>query len=214
MAFSELFPWINPGHRPHDGREITRTDYIRALREGYNLSLPLATLLTFGGHILLSQYSVLSLADLSRHNYIEHNASLGHRDAIGDEEYAPWKASPMLIDQLLNQSTDGQFMNMHDFAMARVIREKAYSHPLDALHEEIARGEMSMVLGIFGQGNETVPVEWIREWWLNERFPEGFVPSREQTLLKTVQGSIKVNLLMEEIRAEASVKRSVLRLFT
>jgi len=197
----------NHGFLPHDGRGMTRQDYIRAMREGYNLSFPLAATLAYGGHIMLRQFSELSLSDLSRHNYIEHNASLGHMDAIGDEEYAPWRASPKLIAQLVNQSTDGLSLTMHDFAVARVRREEAYLHqPLDAIHEEIARGEMSMVLGIFGGGNDTVPIRWVKEWWLDERFPEDFVPNRVQGLWETVKGSMKLRLLMTEIRAASQAR--------
>ncbi|KAF9813060.1 hypothetical protein IEO21_05796 [Rhodonia placenta] len=201
----------NHGMLRHDGREITRTDYIRALRQGYNLSLPLATFLTISGHVLLSQYSTLSLSDLGRHNFIEHNASLGHWDAVGDEEYAPDKTSSSLISQLVNQSTDGRTMSMRDLSAARILREKAYSRPLDSLHEEIARGEMSMVLGIFGRGNESVPISWIEEWWKNETFPRDFVPEHEQTLWKTVRGSWKINMLMRTMRAEAGISTWLLR---
>ncbi|CCM06423.1 uncharacterized protein FIBRA_08684 [Fibroporia radiculosa] len=200
----------NHGFLPHDGRGISYSNYIRAMREGYNLSLPLATLLTYGGHMILSQYSALSLSDLSRHNFIEHNASLGHPDAVGDEEYAPTKASLSLIYQMTNESTDGSFMTMHDFASARVLREREYKWPaLDPLHEEIARGEISMVLGVFGGANETVPVRWLQEWWLNERFPEDFKPRHSQTLFKTVRGSWKVKRLMREIKKAANVKRQL-----
>ncbi|KAI0915491.1 hypothetical protein AcV5_003697 [Taiwanofungus camphoratus] len=191
----------NHGYLPHDGRGITHKQYIRALREGYNLSLPLATFLTFGGHMVLEQYSQLSLADLGRHNYIEHNISLGHPDTIGDREYAPCKASPELIGQLINASSDGRVMTMHDFAKARLHRESMYTHLLDPLHNEIAHGEISMVLGIFGRGNGTVPVEWIEEWWLNERFPADFAPIREQTLLKTVQTSFQLKGMLKHMRA-------------
>ncbi|KZT13297.1 Cloroperoxidase [Laetiporus sulphureus 93-53] len=193
----------NHGFLPHDGRNITRKDYVHALREGYSLSLPLAMLLTYGGHIVLEQYSVLTLSDLARHNFIEHDASLGHYDAIGTEEYAPIKASAQLIRELIAESSDGEVMTMEDFAHARVRREANYRHPLDAIHEEIARGEMSMVLGIFGRGNETVPVRWIEEWWLNSTFPSDWAPTHQQTLLMAVQGSQKLRRLMRDIRAAA-----------
>ena len=160
--------------RPHDGRGATQRDYIRALRQGYNLSLPLATFLTVSGHVLLAQYSHLSLADFSRHNFIEHDASLGHWDALATQEYAPDLPSRCLLNHTLKHSSDGRTMSMRDFTEARQERESAYpGRALDPLHEEIARGEMSMVLGIFGKGNDTVPVPWIQEWWLNERFPIG-----------------------------------------
>ncbi|KAL6298229.1 hypothetical protein BKA93DRAFT_706072, partial [Sparassis latifolia] len=123
----------------HDGRGITRDAYIRALRDGYNLSVPLVTFLAYASRAV--QLALLSLADLARHNFIEHSESLGHADATGDAEYAPSKADPQLISQ-----------------RARLCREELYGRLLDPLHGEIAHGEMSMVLGIFGQGNDAVPV--------------------------------------------------------
>ncbi|PCH41773.1 Cloroperoxidase [Wolfiporia cocos MD-104 SS10] len=192
----------NHGFLPHSGVGISRSDYIRAMREGYHLSTPLAVFLTYSGHVLLSQYSQISLFDLARHNYIEHNASLGHLDALRTQEYAPCRANRHLIDELISASSDGKVMNMHDFAVARVNREDAYNVSLDALHEEIAHGEMSMVLGIFGKGNDTVPVPWIQEWWLNERFPDDFAPTQQQTLWKTVKDSQEIRKMMREIRAK------------
>ncbi|KAH9949132.1 Chloroperoxidase [Amylocystis lapponica] len=186
----------NHNYLPHNGRKITQMDFIRAMRQGYNLSLPLSAFLTLSSHLLLGQFSELSLEDLARHNYIEHNASLAHPDVIGDREYAPSTADPYLIAELLGNSADGKVMTLHDFTKARQHRESHYARPLDALHEEIARGEMSMVLGIFGRGNETVPVEWLEDWWLRERLPADFKPRHQQTLLQTVRTSWRIKSLM------------------
>ncbi|TFY67607.1 heme-thiolate peroxidase [Rhodofomes roseus] len=189
----------NHGFLPHDGRGATQREYIRALRQGYNLSLPLATFLTVSGHVLLSQYSLLSLADLSRHNCIEHDASLGHWDTLVTQEYAPDKPSTWLLDRVLAHSSDGETMTLRDLAEARLEREADYAHPLDAVHEEIARGEMSMVLGIFGGKDGCVPVDWLREWWEHERFPQGFKPNRQQTLFDTVRGSWNIKQAMKSM---------------
>ena len=194
--------------RPHDGRGASTRDYIRALRQGYNLSFTLAASITIGGHMLLSQYSSLSLADLARHNCIEHDASLGHWDARGTLEYAPDEPSQCLLSHLLEHSSDNATMSMHDFAAARVARESAYGvPPLDSLHEEIARGEISMVLGIFGGQDGRVPNDVLREWWERERFPEGFKPNHEQTLWHTVRGSQKIKSMMSEMRKVGSSRK-------
>lgn len=196
----------NHGFLPHNGRGATQKDYIRALRQGYNLSLPLATFLTVSGHVLLSQYSHLSLADLSRHNCIEHDMSLGHWDTLQTQEYASDKPSEWLFDRVLAHSSDGKRMTLQDLAAARVERESTYAHKLDAVHEEIARGEMSMVLGVFGGNGGCVPVDWLKEWWENERFPEGFKPDHQQTLLNTVRGSWKIRGIMNKMAQKASAK--------
>lgn len=154
-----------------------------------------------GGHILLSQYSGLSLADLARHNCIEHDASLGHWDALGSLEYAPDEPSQCLLAHLLQHSSDNATMSVRDFAAARVARESAYgAPPLDAMHEEIARGEMSMVLGIFGDRDGRVPNDVLKEWWERERFPAGYAPTHEQTLLQTVRTSQKIRSAMGDMQ--------------
>lgn len=160
-----------------------------------------------GGHILLSQYSSLSLADLARHNCIEHDASLGHWDVRGTLEYAPDEPSQCLLSHLLEHSSDNMTMSMYDFAAARVARESMYSAPpLDALHEEIARGEVSMVLGIFGQHGR-VPNDILKEWWERERFPAGYAPNHEQTLWHTMRGSQKIKSMMREMQKVGTTKK-------
>ncbi|KZT63885.1 Cloroperoxidase [Daedalea quercina L-15889] len=197
----------NHGFLPHDGRGATQRDYIRALRQGYNLSLPLATFLTLSGHILLAQYSHLSLADLSRHNFIEHDASLGHWDTLPTLEYAPDLPSRCLLNHTLAHSSDGKTMSMYDFAKARLERESAYSgRALDPVHEEIARGEMSMVLGIFGGQDGRVSIDVLREWWEHERFPEGYKPTHQQTLLETVRGSWKIRQIMNKMERSSHAR--------
>ena len=55
-------------------------------------------------------------------------------------------------------------------------REKV-SPPLDPMHAEIAHGEMTITLGLFGGLNGTqdgIPVEWLREWIRDERIPCGW----------------------------------------
>lgn len=154
-----------------------------------------------GGRMLLSQYSGLSLSDLARHNCIEHDASLGHWDVLGSLEYAPDEPSQCLLAHLLQHSSDNATMSVYDFAAARVERESAYAAPpLDAVHSEIARGEMSMVLGIFGGRDGRVPNDVLKEWWERERFPAGYAPSHEQTLLQTVRVSQEIKSIMGQLQ--------------
>jgi len=186
----------NHGYLPRDGHRITCDRFIYALRDGYNLSPELAVFLTYASHGLLGQFTELSLADLSRHGFVEHDCSLGHRDTKGRDEYAPWAAVEGLLAEFLSASSNGQTMDVHDFVKARLNRDRECSKPLDALHAEIARGEMSMVLGIFGGHNGSVPVPWLEEWWLKEKFPEGWRPDHEQTLKQTVKQSMDIKRRM------------------
>lgn len=208
IRFVTLFAEKN-FNSPRNGRFITHAQLVRALREGYGLSYPLATFLAVGGHLLLQQGGTISLGDLARHNFIEHDASLGHADTRRGYEYASCKCDENAIKALLAhaiESVDGsdKYLTPHGFARARVQREATMACPLDALHEEIARGECAMVLGIFGQGKQQVPVKWIHEWWVHERLPDDWAPYHEQGLLETKRQSSSIQKLMTDIRNGAT----------
>ena len=193
---------------PRNGRFISHAQLVRALREGYGLSYPLATFLAIGGHALLEQGGSISLRDLSRHNFIEHNASLGHADTCPGYEYAPIKCDQGAIHSLVQLSDGskdgtGRYLTMEGFAKARLHKEALLSCPLDALHSEIARGECAMVLGIFGQGKQQVPERWINEWWMYERFPDDWEPLHEQGLFETARMSNQIKTLMAQLKRDA-----------
>jgi hypothetical protein len=138
--------------RPHDGKQLTSPILLHALEEGYGLSTPLAQVLVHGGIYLLGQAGAFCLKDLARHNRIEHDASLVHDDTKGRDEYAPISPDLSLVKKLLLQAKDGHVLTAEDIARARVERE-SICPVLNGLHSEIARGEMAIALGLFGQGN-------------------------------------------------------------
>ncbi|TFY57029.1 heme-thiolate peroxidase, partial [Rhodofomes roseus] len=140
----------NHGYLPRDGKVITPSVLIHALREGYHLSYTLAWFLTHGGFYLLGQRRKrICLQDLSRHNCIEHDASLVHPDVGFRDEYAPIEMHLHMLEDLMRYSKDGVVMTPDDVARARVAREAAYTIPMDKIHAEIARGEMAIVLQLF-----------------------------------------------------------------
>ncbi|EPQ59847.1 Cloroperoxidase, partial [Gloeophyllum trabeum ATCC 11539] len=153
----------NHGYLPRSGRNIRPRVLIKALQEGYNLTYPLAAFLTYGGFILLGQFAEVSLQDFCRHGRVEHNASLIHEDTKPGDEYAPNVTQPQYMKALEADSADGEHLTAFDVAKARVRRE-AESKDMDALHAEVARGEMALVLGIFGGAEEKVPLQTVRHW--------------------------------------------------
>ena len=190
--------------RPHDGKQLTALILIRALQEGYGLSTPLAHFLVHGGIFLLGQTGAFCLKDLARHNRIEHDASLVHDDTKGRDEYAPISPNLWLVKRLLLQSKDGQVLTAKDFARARVERESECP-VLDGLHSKIARGEIAISLGLFGQENAGhcgVPLDMLREWLTEERLPEGWKPTHTQGLLQTIRTARDIRVQMATFRAE------------
>ncbi|KAF8266211.1 Chloroperoxidase [Lactarius quietus] len=188
----------NHGYLPHDGKQLTAPILINALQEGYGLSTALTEVLVHGGIFLLGQDGAFGLNDLARHNRIEHDASLVHDDTKGRDEYAPIQPDLSLVKKLLLQAEDGRVLTAEDIARSRVERE-SQCPVLNGLHSEIARGEMAIALGLFGQGNgdhQGVPVDMLREWLTEERLPEGWKPTHTQGLLQTIRISWELRSLM------------------
>ncbi|KAJ7581738.1 hypothetical protein C8J56DRAFT_1168424 [Mycena floridula] len=198
--------------RPRDGKGITVFGLFQGLRECYNLSIPLATFLSWGGFLLLTcwPFGSVDLTFFDRHQAIEHDASLVHRDTPEGEEYAPRDIVEPWVKELLGDIQPEVakipedlatipstiVLDEKDVARARVRREKL-STPLNGLHAEFARGEMALVLGIFGENVVTTdgsaksgaPLSVVLPWIAHERLPEGWVPKRRQTLRDTVRRS-------------------------
>ena len=190
--------------RPRDGKQLTIPILIHALEEGYGLSIPFAQALVRGSMLVFGQAGPFSLKDLARHNRIEHDASLVHNDTKGRNEYAPTTPDLSLVKKLLHQSKDGHVLTAEDVARARVKRE-SICPVIDLLHAEIARGEMAMVLGIFGQGDADhrgVPLDFLREWLTEERLPEGWKPTHTQGLLQTIRSAWELRSLMATFKEE------------
>lgn len=190
-------------NRPHDGKELNGPIIAHALEEGYGLSGQLADFLTLGGIALLGQVGSFGLDDLARHNRIEHDASLVHDDAKPRDEYAPIPPNPVLIKQFLEEVKDGQFVTVEDVARARVWRE-SQCPVLNKFQAEVARGEMAIALGLFSQPEsdthrQGIPVDMLRQWFSEERLPDGWKPSHTQGLLETMEASTQLRNEMKKI---------------
>jgi hypothetical protein len=248
----------NHSYLPHDGRNISASTLYNALKEGFGVSTPLAFVLTYGGFFLLRQWGAITLADLGRHDCIEHDASLVHRNTYKFKEYAPHEVVPELVADLCDSvislhksqqpSVIGEeptvpLMTAQDVGYLRHVRERS-SPPLDPVHAEIARGEMAILLGAFaakprspftfqailltllslilpllglsfiyerlqsradrqallhGRNDPTeiveqdgIPLDRLREFFLEETFPNGWRPARTTGLLETVYRSTMI----------------------
>ncbi|KAG8218082.1 Chloroperoxidase [Butyriboletus roseoflavus] len=174
------------------------------LKEGYQLSSVLAYFLAFGGFFLLAQYRNMSLADLARHNLIEHDASLFHVDAHKEDEYAPIPVNDSLMNVALERG--GRYqpgrMTLEDVANIRVKRE-AECRPLDGVHAEIARGEMAVAIGILGgenAGTYGLDMDVLRLWVQQERLPDGWTPSHTQGLYHTYKMATVIRERMKNMK--------------
>lgn len=159
--------------------------------------------------------------EIGKHGYIEHDASLVHEDTPPGQVYAPTEVKPDLVELLIKDATDtseaekreerGEDQQVKEYktllgtravAQARVRREKQ-SPQLDKLHALIACGEIAVALGILEikEGTSTgVPVEWVREWMGEERFPTGWQPTHVQGLIQSIKRTKAVRKAMEEVK--------------
>ncbi|KZT23250.1 hypothetical protein NEOLEDRAFT_1136895 [Neolentinus lepideus HHB14362 ss-1] len=166
---------------PRQGIHISPWQLIRALHDGYNLSYPFAAFLTMGGFAMLGQFSDMS------------------EDTQEGQEYAPCDCNGKMLETLCSFSSDGKHLTAFDLARARVSREHEYKQRLDGVHSEIARGEVALVLGIFGGPEQKVPLNTLRQWFREETFPKGWEPEHSQTFLKTVHTAWTIRSLMNMI---------------
>ena len=144
----------------------------------------------------------MSLADLARHNLIEHDASLFHLDVHNEDEYAPTAVSDSLLQAAIEEG--GRYqpgrMTLEDIANIRVKRE-AESRPLDGMHAEIARGEMAVAIGVLGGENaaaDGVDMDVLRLWVQQERLPDGWKPNHTLGLYQTYR---MATVLRERMKA-------------
>ncbi|KAJ7500037.1 Chloroperoxidase [Mycena latifolia] len=210
----------NHGYIPRDGKKISPFAIFRGLQACYGLSAPLAAFLTAGGWFLIKRIGRISLFDLGLHNGVEHDASVVHVDCPLGQKDAPVTIQPALVDDFAAHVVDAAsaaagralaeedvVVTGHDIVQTRLRRERL-SKPLDAMHAEIARGEMAIILGVWNQkvaGKEGVPLPWMRTWLAAERLPEGWRPDHVETMREVVKRASAMRAEMKKIRDSEAV---------
>ncbi|KIL56244.1 hypothetical protein M378DRAFT_89639 [Amanita muscaria Koide BX008] len=198
----------NHGYIPRDGQKVSLLDLIGGLRSCYGLSLPLAIMLSVGGFFLLKRIKPISLYHIGKHDAIEHNASLVHEDCQKDHKYASVKVVPRLVDALTHEeSHKPSLLDIKELAKFRVLREKECA-VVDGFHGVLARGEMAIVFGIWGErtdSNHGVPKTWLKDWFLDGRLPKDWKPCRKQGIFDTIRLSAELKAHMEETKTGSTV---------
>lgn len=163
----------------------------------------------------------LDLYDIGRHNKIEHDASLVHHDTPEGEDYAPIQIDHSLVDKLFEDvkpsaeevealrrtpsGADERFlMNFEDVARARIRREKD-CHPVTSLRQNIARGEMAIILGVFevtAGSKSGIPAEWMKRWIGEERMPENWKPTHVVGIFDVIRRNSAIKNAVDKLRAE------------
>jgi len=208
-SYIERAPYL-PLLSNRDGKKLSPWSIQRGLRACYGLSAPLALFLTFLSFAIFKRIRCIDLHEIGKHDMIEHDASLVHLDTPDGEEFAPTNIDQNLVDELMNdvqrkeEGSDGteSLMNIDDVARARIRREKA-CRPINKVHQEIARGEMAIILGVWetiSKDRVGIPTKWVREWIGHETLPDGWRPTHKQGLWNTIQRSKAIRMAVEEMR--------------
>ena len=100
-------------------------------------------------------------------------------------------------------------LNLGDFALARFNRTSHLpaGNKLSSFHKIIASGECALTLlvlsipAIGSAESKQVPRRWIKEWFGEERLPQGWVPPQDEVGLKAV-GKLRTAVTTEIARLE------------
>ncbi|KUF88762.1 Aromatic peroxygenase [Phytophthora nicotianae] len=119
----------------------------------------------------------LTLADLSVHGFIEHDASLVHDDTYVKRD--PAQVNTTLADNVFAKSVDGK-LNKHTMAKVRKERETQckkenpeYALPVKA--QATAYGESALLLIAMGDyESKTISVNHAKSFMVDEKIPDDF----------------------------------------
>lgn len=168
----------NHGFIHRDGRGLGTFQVIKALKDVYNLSpilglgLVMATKLKIG----LSLFRSFSLAQFSKHNAIEHDASLVHDDASAGTD--PATVNQEFAEQLFKLAKSNQILGVPELATFRKAREaycaeKNPEYVLNGKKKFLAYGEASLLLNVLGR-DESISLRHARSFLVDERIPEDY----------------------------------------
>ncbi|KAF3005013.1 hypothetical protein E8E13_008838 [Curvularia kusanoi] len=172
----------NHGILPHDGKNITFRDLNTAVRQTFNFAPSFCFFVPkFSADFLGRSYwtDKFDLEELSKHNAIEHDASLTRRDVA----HVPDQGKPdlMLVEELLNTATgkgaDGKPILTKEDLSKQLAKRRAearaenpeYSESL--FHNMFGSANSSTMLTIFGGR-----VDDLKPMLTEERFSENWQP--------------------------------------
>jgi len=177
------------GYIARDGRNLTLPELVNALHEVYNISFPLATILSMVAILLCGHWLTLNLHDLALHDVIEHDGSLVHSDCLPGHKFAPTHPNRERLQRLLLLASQGHGLSLRDFVRARAECDSKLLKPLDAIHSKIAMGESALTWLVMKDQHGEVPVKALWEWYGDERLPEGWTRPTENVGLRSTNAA-------------------------
>ncbi|CZR58818.1 uncharacterized protein PAC_08710 [Phialocephala subalpina] len=158
--------WIN-----RDGKNITPVQVETALKNILHMSSPLASSLANMLKQVTRADGTFDLVDVRKHNVLEHDASFTRHDAIQGDNFT---FQPALFEALLKDAEGGPLTIK---SLAKTFRRRhqesraAGSPPMSIRLWFIHLGE-AVALFHAAQGGNELPLDVVRTFYLEERFPE------------------------------------------
>lgn len=166
----------NHGYIPRDGKNLTPEMIKQAIIDVFHMDAGIAQ--TLANALPPS----LTLADLSVHGFIEHDASLVHDDEYFGHD--PSQVNGTLVDELLQRADKDGIISAKALAHYRHDRE-AECKKTDPKYDfslkptATAYGEASLlVLGMGDYASESISVAHAKSFLKDERIPEDFERSK------------------------------------
>jgi len=174
----------NIGYLPRSGTNITSDMMANAVVNIYNVDPSFAKSLASQGFsgVAAKGASYITLADLSKHDVIEHDASLVRKDAREGDNHS---VQPALLEALIADAGTADSLSLSSLAKTRARREaesKAGGSPaLSAQATTLAYGEAALLLQTLGHlgapaggAGYAAPKTAVREWMGQEKLPTGW----------------------------------------
>lgn len=162
------------------GKDITDEELISALQRVFNVNSAISkTIIEKTKNACgIDENSTIDLEEISKHNCIEHDASLFHSDYEFDKNQT--EVNILLIEDLISFSEDGENITWDElvkFKNTRIHNSKS-TNPnfLYEFNQKVTSfGEMFLLMNILGR-NGSISIEDLKTFLIEEKLPEKYVP--------------------------------------
>ncbi|KAG9502086.1 hypothetical protein J7337_007802 [Fusarium musae] len=201
----------NHGYIPRDGKNITLDILKDGMLTGYNIENLDAVILFTQAIKTSPKYPntrSFDLADLGRHNILEHDISLSRSDAFFAD---PNPFNETVWAESLTYFPD-DLMTVEQVAKARMGRlatskKTNPEHSLSKLADGFSWGEMASFFEIMADGTTgTVEKKFIEYWLKNERMPTEIGWQRRPTIMR---GTERIEFTRKLMQAAGVARRDI-----
>jgi len=206
----------NHGILPRDSKNIRFTELTARLHETYNFANTFCFFVPYYFANLIDRdyhTGTLDLADVARHNAIEHDASLCRADIALQPDGQAHPDHPLIERLLASASGPGGKLTAHDLAAQMSLRMEESraansGFSTSMIHRGFGCANSATMITVFGG---EIPL--LRTWLLEERLPDGWEP-RNRDRLGTSMAAFNRVLLgiytkMDERKAMEEIKKGM-----